>query len=135
MPAYFIQRLGKRMYKNSNKRDPWVNGHGDCHTLPSVTIYMVQYPENWEKIHAKLADYGFILRNLEGKEHIAGYGYEPWHIRYAGSPEIAREIMSRPGMTLEVWLGAVNDPGLNVDYGASSLYTEEGLEEAAVQVK
>ena len=96
---------------------------------------MMQYPEIWEKIHAKLADYGFILRYLEGKEHITGYGYEPWHIRYVDSVEIAREIMSQPGMTLEVWLGAVNDPGLTVDYGASELYGEAELEEAAVQVK
>ena len=53
---------------------------------------MVRYPEIWEKIHARLADYGFILRYLEGREHITGYGYEPWHIRYIDSPEIAKEI-------------------------------------------
>ena len=96
---------------------------------------MVQYPEIWEKIHAKLADYGFILRYLEGKEHITGYGYEPWHIRYVDSVEIAQEIMSQPGMTLEVWLGAVNDPELTLDYGASELYSPEELEEAVVQIK
>ena len=96
---------------------------------------MVQYPEIWEKIHAKLADYGFILRYLKGKEHITGYGYEPWHIRYVDDAAIAKEIMSRPGMTLEAWLGAVNDPELTIDYGTSGLYTEEELEEAAVQVK
>ena len=96
---------------------------------------MVQYPEIWEKIHAKLADYGFILRYLEGKEHITGYGYEPWHIRYVDDVDIAKQIMSQPGMTLEVWLGAVNDPELTIDYGTSALYTQEELEEAAVQIK
>ena len=96
---------------------------------------MVQYPEIWEKIHAKLTDYGFILRYLDGKEHITGYGYEPWHIRYVGSPEIAREIMSQPGMTLEVYLGAVNDTDPVIDYGDSALYTEEELVEATVQIK
>ena len=96
---------------------------------------MVQYPEIWEKIHAKLADYGFILRYLDGKEHITGYGYEPWHIRYVDSPEIAREIMSKPGMTLEVWLGAVKDTDPTIDYGESTLYTQEELSEAAVQIK
>ena len=123
-------------------------GYSEHHTGLALDLYfrldgedvyynedMVQYPEIWEKIHGKLADYGFILRYLKGKEHITGYGYEPWHIRYVGSPEIAREIMSRPGMTLEVWLGAVNDPELTIDYGASALYTEEELEEAAVQIK
>jgi D-alanyl-D-alanine carboxypeptidase len=96
---------------------------------------MVQYPQIWEKIHAKLADYGFILRYLKGKEHITGYGYEPWHIRYVDSVEIAREIMSQPGMTLEVWLGAVRDSDPVIDYGTSELYTREELEAAAVQVK
>jgi len=28
--------------------------------------------------------YGFILRYPKGKEHITGYGYEPWHYRYVG---------------------------------------------------
>lgn len=36
----------------------------------------------WMKENAHL--YGFILRYPEGKEHITGYGYEPWHYRYVG---------------------------------------------------
>ncbi len=96
---------------------------------------MMQYPEIWEKIHAKLADYGFILRYLKDKEHITGYGYEPWHIRYVDSVEIAREITSQPGLTFEVWLGAVRDSDPVIDYGTSELFTREELEEAAVQVK
>jgi len=28
--------------------------------------------------------YGFILRYPEGKEHITGIAYEPWHFRYVG---------------------------------------------------
>lgn len=123
-------------------------GYSEHHTGLALDLYfrldgedvyynedMVQYPEIWEKIHAKLADYGFILRYLEGKEHITGYGYEPWHIRYVDSPEIAREIMSQPGMTLEVYLGAVNDTEPAIDYATSELYTEVELAEAAVQVK
>ena len=34
----------------------------------------------WLKRCAPL--YGFILRYPKGKEHITGYGWEPWHIRY-----------------------------------------------------
>ncbi|MBO7663339.1 MAG: M15 family metallopeptidase [Clostridia bacterium] len=94
-----------------------------------------EYDGIWEKIHAKLADYGFILRYLKDKEHLTGYGYEPWHIRYIDDAEKAKEIMAQPGMTLEVYLGAVKDPGLTVDYGTSDLYTRKDLEEAAVQVK
>ncbi len=28
--------------------------------------------------------YGYIIRYQKGKEHITGYTYEPWHIRYVG---------------------------------------------------
>ena len=123
-------------------------GYSEHHTGLALDLYlnidgkdvyhnedMVQYPEIWAKIHAKLADYGFILRYLEGKEHITGYAYEPWHIRYVDDPEIAREIMSQPGMTLEVWLGAATDPEVTLDYGASNLYTAEELASAVVQIK
>ncbi len=65
---------------------------------------MERYPEVWDKIHARLAAHGFILRYPRDKEQITGYTYEPWHIRYVGDPAAAKEIMSRPGMTLEEWL-------------------------------
>ena len=64
---------------------------------------LVQYPEVWAKIHAKLADYGFILRYLEGKEDITGYSYEPWHIRYIDDVALAKDITAR-GITLEEYL-------------------------------
>lgn len=45
------------------------------------------------------AEYGFILRYPKGKEAITGYMYEPWHIRYVGSP-LASTITAQ-GLTLE----------------------------------
>jgi D-alanyl-D-alanine carboxypeptidase len=51
------------------------------------------------------ADYGFIIRYLEGKESITGYQYEPWHLRYVGT-EIAQEVVSL-GVTLEEYMNAV----------------------------
>ena len=95
---------------------------------------MIQYPDVWARIHAKLADYGFILRYTEGMEHVTGYGYEPWHIRYVGSAELAHEIEAS-GKTLEAFLGAANDTVVIPQLGESKLYTEEELTEAAVQVK
>lgn len=48
--------------------------------------------------------YGFIIRYPEGKEHITGYAYEPWHLRYVGV-ELAEE-MHRTGITtLEEFFG------------------------------
>ena len=40
------------------------------------------------------ADYGFILRYPEEKQHITGYRFEPWHYRYVGT-EIARVCMEQ----------------------------------------
>ena len=95
---------------------------------------MVQYPEVWEKIHARLADYGFILRYLNGKEHITGYGYEPWHIRYLDDVDIAKEITGG-GLTLEEYLSGTKAPDVTIDLGKSEIFTEEDLSEAIVQIK
>lgn len=45
------------------------------------------------------ANFGFIVRYPKGKEHITGYKYEPWHLRYVGK-EVALEIFNK-GITLE----------------------------------
>ena len=64
---------------------------------------MIENRETFAKIHAKLANYGFILRYLEGKDDITGYSYEPWHLRYIGSVEKAKGITSK-GLTFEEYL-------------------------------
>lgn len=95
---------------------------------------MMKHLEVWEKIHAKLAKYGFILRYLEGKEHITGYAYEPWHIRYIDDPKLAEKITS-DGITFEEYLGVVKTADIKVDLSNSSIYTQEELEAAIVQIK
>ena len=94
-----------------------------------------EYKGIWDAIHAKLADYGFILRYLEGEEHITGYRYEPWHIRYVDSVDIAREIMSQPGLTLEEYLAGQSAPEVSINLSGSALYTEEELTDAMLAVK
>ena len=64
---------------------------------------MIAEKEIFAQIHTKLAKYGFILRYLEGKDDITGYGYEPWHFRYIDDAEVAKEIMDK-GLTLEEYL-------------------------------
>ncbi len=94
-------------------------GYSEHHTGLAIDLYliidgkevflnedMVEYPELWAKIHARAADYGFILRYPAGKEAITGYNYEPWHFRYLRDPEAAKEIMEK-GITLEEYLGEV----------------------------
>lgn len=122
-------------------------GYSEHHTGLALDLYliidgkdvtenedMVQYPEIWSKIHAKLADYGFILRYLDGDEHITGYGYEPWHIRYLDDASIAKEIADK-GITFEEYKAGAVAPEVAYDYGTSELYTTEELEQAAIQVK
>ena len=122
-------------------------GYSEHHTGLALDLYliidgenvtenadMMQHPEIWEKIHGKLAEHGFILRYLPGKEHITGYAYEPWHIRYIDDPDKAAEIMTS-GVTLESYLGAAKETDVNIDYGKSEIYTQEDLEEAAIQIK
>lgn len=55
----------------------------------------------WLAEHAH--EYGFIIRYPEGKSHITGYKYEPWHIRYLGV-ETATAVYNS-GLTLEEYLG------------------------------
>jgi len=57
--------------------------------------------------------FGFILRYPEDKEHITGYAYEPWHIRYVGVP-------------LAYYL-YTNDLTLEEYYGSPSSHTLEEL--------
>ncbi len=122
-------------------------GYSEHHTGLALDLYliidgvdvvenedMVQYPEIWAKIHEKLDDYGFILRYLPDKEHITGYAYEPWHIRFVNDNDIAKEIMEK-GITLEGYLGTVNETDVAIDYGKSVLYTKAELDEAFTRIK
>lgn len=94
-----------------------VPGFSEHHTGLALDLYftvdgkdvyenedLVQYPDIWDAVHARLPEFGFILRFPEDGEAITGYAYEPWHIRYLDSPEIAKEITDK-GITLEEYLG------------------------------
>ena len=122
-------------------------GYSEHHTGLALDLYLivdgkdivlnedlVQYPQIWEKIHEKITKYGFILRYMEGKEHITGYAYEPWHIRYIQDTEKAKEIMDK-NITLEGYLGVVNETQPVIDLGTSEIYSEEELREMAILIK
>lgn len=49
-------------------------------------------------------EYGFIIRYPKGKESYTGYSYEPWHIRYLGDVEFAKEV-TESGLSLEEYFG------------------------------
>jgi len=46
--------------------------------------------------------FGFIIRYPRNKEHITGYDYEPWHIRYVGK-KVAEEIYNN-NLVLEEYI-------------------------------
>lgn len=58
--------------------------------------------EEGQWVKQQAAEFGFIIRYLEGKEEITGFEYEPWHLRYVGK-QAALEIVERE-LTLEEYL-------------------------------
>ncbi len=110
--AEFVEKYGEEYTKNTVA----VPGTSEHHTGLAIDVCLVKdgvvinenddmiaEREIFSKIHAKLADYGFILRFPEGGKEITGYDYEPWHFRYVGV-EAAQEIAEQ-GVTLEEYLG------------------------------
>ncbi len=139
----FIEKYGAE-YAAKTVAQP---GFSEHHTGLALDLYlivdgqdvtenedMVQYTDIWAKIHEKLADYGFILRYLEGSEHITGYGYEPWHIRYIDDPATAKQITDE-GVTFEEYLGKASSNEVQIDLGTSEKFSQDELEAAAVTIK
>ncbi len=92
---------------------------------------MVKHADIWEKIHAKLAAHGFILRYLPQRAIFTHCSYEPWHIRYIDDPDVAGKIAAS-GQTFEEYLNKVNPPvaGCTVDYGRSKIYDDSQIDSA-----
>lgn len=108
----FTEKYGEEYARNTVA----IPGTSEHHTALAIDIVpkvdgqwkwenedMMQLPELFAVIHKELPKHGFILRLLKGKEDITGYSYEPWHIRYVGSAEVARKI-SESGLVLEEYL-------------------------------
>lgn len=51
--------------------------------------------------------YGFIIRYPKDKEHITGYMYEPWHVRYLGVENAT--LVYESGLCLEEYLGITSE--------------------------
>lgn len=56
--------------------------------------------------------YGFIIRYPRDKEHITGYDYEPWHMRWVGK-ELSQEMQRTGIQTLEEFFGLPAAPDYN----------------------
>ncbi len=99
----YVARDGKKAADTYSARP----GHSEHQTglavdLNSTANSFANTPEaKW--IAENSYKYGFIVRYPKGKEHITGYIYEPWHVRYLGV-EKATEVHNS-GLCLEEFLG------------------------------
>ncbi len=99
----YVARDGKEAADRYSARP----GHSEHQTglafdLNSTENSFANTPEAaW--IAANSYKYGFIVRYPKDKEHITGYIYEPWHVRYLGI-EKATEVYES-GLCLEEFLG------------------------------
>ncbi len=81
-------------------------GHSEHQTGLAFDINQISYSfgetpaGKWVAEHA--AEYGFIVRYPQEKQHITGYIYEPWHLRYLGT-ELAMDVFES-GLCLEEYL-------------------------------
>lgn len=87
-------------------------GHSEHQTGLAVDISCETIGYRLEEIFEMTKEYrwlikncwkeGFIIRYPKGKEHITGYEFEPWHLRYVGREEA--ELIMCCQITLEEFL-------------------------------
>ena len=80
----YVNRDGKAAADTYSARP----GHSEHQTglafdLNSITDSF-QYTDEGIWVNNNCYKYGYILRYPKGKEHITGYKYESWHLRYVG---------------------------------------------------
>ena len=105
--AYRSFKEQQDTHKQNSKRLAAKAGYSEHQTGLCLDIVSLKHLEKWafgESTEGKWVrdhchEYGFILRYPEGKEHITGYDYEPWHLRYVGK-EAAQRIHDE-GITLD----------------------------------
>ena len=101
-----IKRKGERAAKRQGA-PPGFSEHPtglamDIGGFPGVTSDIDAY--KW--IADNCWKYGFMIKNLKGKEHITGTKYEPWHIRYIGDIRITK-LLHDNYWTLDEYLDSI----------------------------
>ena len=82
----------------------------DINTASSSAHF--EYTAQYRWLRENSWKYGFILRYPQGKEHITGFRFEPWHYRYVG-PELAQAVYES-GLTYDEYVACPpsHDPHL-----------------------
>lgn len=80
----YVNRDGKTAADTYSARP----GHSEHQTGLAFDLNTItdafQYTDEGKWVNDNAYRYGFILRYPKGKEHITGYKYESWHLRYVG---------------------------------------------------
>lgn len=105
--AYRSFQEQESTHKRYNKKLVAEAGFSEHQSGLSIDITSLQHPEKWDFgkspegkwVHENCHKFGFILRYPEGKAHITGYDYEPWHLRYVGVDAASR--IHDEGITLD----------------------------------
>ncbi|MBR3767061.1 MAG: M15 family metallopeptidase [Clostridia bacterium] len=99
----YVSRDGKYLADTYSARP----GHSEHQTGLSIDLNTITRSfgntaaGKWVAAHCH--EYGFIIRYPEGKSHITGYCYEPWHLRYVGIDTASKIAAS--GLCLEEYYG------------------------------
>jgi D-alanyl-D-alanine carboxypeptidase len=89
-------------------------GHSEHHTGLAADVaylgenmYQFDSSAHGKWFMANAHRYGFILRYPEGKTHITGISYEPWHYRYVGKTHA--KYMHENNLVLEEYVILINN--------------------------
>lgn len=95
----------------SEHQSGWAADLGAANGKCEIKACFIDTPEGkWLATNAY--KYGFVIRYAEGKEHITGYMYEPWHLRFVGT-DLSNEMKRRNIQTLEEFFELLAAPDYN----------------------
>ncbi len=99
----YVSRDGKALADTYSARP----GHSEHQTGLSIDLNTITQSFGRTKegkwVAANCHKYGFIIRYPEGKSHITGYCFEPWHLRYVGVDTAT--AIAQSGLCLEEYYG------------------------------
>lgn len=96
-----IEELTKRNGEEEANHTAAPAGFSEHHTGLAIDVsgairedgtHITENEDAYKWIANNCYKYGFMIKNLEGKEHITGTKYEPWHIRYIGDLDITKYL-------------------------------------------
>lgn len=115
--GYRSYNTQKNLYNNYVSRDGKAKadtysaraGHsehqtGICFDLNTIDDSF-QYTDEGIWVNDNAYKYGFIIRYPKGKEHLTGYQYESWHLRYVGMEMAEKLYNNGDWITMEEYFG------------------------------